>query len=94
MKRHLALNRKLWRRVRLQVMDRDGWRCQTCGHVGRECDHIIALFKGGPEYDLSNLQCLCKKCHIAKTRLENRTVLHESQDAWDAFVKELLLGVV
>ena len=94
MKRHLALNRNLWRRVRLKVMDRDGWRCQTCGHVGRECDHITPLSKGGAEYDLSNLQCLCRTCHIAKTRLENRTVLHESQDAWDAFVKELLLGMV
>jgi hypothetical protein len=37
-----------------------------------ECDHIIPIFLGGAEFDLSNLQTLCRKCHKIKTREEAR----------------------
>ena len=63
--------RRQWAKVRRLVLDRDGWRCQTCGKVWRlECDHIIPLEKGGAVYDLANLQTLCRGCHIAKSRAE------------------------
>ena len=63
--------RRQWARVRLKVLDRDGWRCQTCGKVGRlEVDHITPLVDNGAVYDWDNLQTLCRGCHIAKTRAE------------------------
>lgn len=33
-----------------------------------EIDHIIAIANGGSNWDLANLQLLCRKCHINKTR--------------------------
>ena len=64
-------SRRRWARVRLAVLDRDGWRCQTCSKAGRlEVDHRVPLERGGAVYDLGNLQALCRGCHIAKTRAE------------------------
>ena len=42
------VNRREWRRVRLQVLDRDGYRCTACGKAGiLEVDHIVELKAGG-----------------------------------------------
>ena len=60
-------SRRQWGKVRLQVLDRDGWACGKCGHKGMlEVDHIRGLDEGGLLYDLGNLQSLCRGCHIAK----------------------------
>lgn len=32
-------------------------------------DHIVPLFKGGQDVD-ANIQCLCARCHEAKTALD------------------------
>lgn len=38
------------------------------GRKKRICaDHIIPIALGGSEWDLNNMQTLCKKCHIKKT---------------------------
>jgi 5-methylcytosine-specific restriction protein A len=34
--------------------------------AAQEVDHVIPLFKGGPD-KWENLQSLCKACHIDKT---------------------------
>ena len=60
-------NRRQWRKVRLKVLDRDGWKCTQCTKAGRlEVDHIKPLENGGAVYALDNLQTLCRGCHIAK----------------------------
>lgn len=60
-------------RIRERILVRDGVACVKCGKgVGRlEVDHIIPLFKGGPEAD-SNRQLLCESCHRAKTEQEEK----------------------
>ena len=64
-------SRRPWGKVRLKVLDRDGWTCAKCGKAGRlEVDHIKPLEDGGSLYELSNLQSLCRSCHISKTRVE------------------------
>ena len=64
-----APSRRQWGKVRLKVLDRDGWRCQKCGKAGRlEVDHIKALEHGGAVYDESNLQTLCRGCHLERHR--------------------------
>lgn len=71
--RHSAhiLKTERWRRVRVEALRRDNWQCVQCGaRGGLEVDHIIPCRAGGAEYDLSNLQCLCKSCHAVKTRAE------------------------
>ena len=66
-------SRRYWGKVRLAVLDRDGWACVKCGKAGRlEADHRVPLGHGGAVYDESNLQTLCRDCHFAKTSGERR----------------------
>ena len=58
----------------LDVLERDGWKCQLCGistpkslrgkdhKRAPELDHIIPISKGGSHTKL-NTQCLCKSCN-------------------------------
>jgi 5-methylcytosine-specific restriction protein A len=57
--------------------------CRTCKAAGRvtlatEVDHIIPLFKGGPDTE-DNLQPLCFECHKIKTATESAWVLKERE---------------
>ena len=61
---------KRWKRIRAQIIKRDGYRCVACGMHGRlEVDHIKPV-RSHPElaYDEGNLQALCPTCHSRKTR--------------------------
>lgn len=56
------------RRLRLWSVDP---HCVKCGRLtnypdGFNLDHIVPLFKGGPDED-GNLQVLCVPCHDVKT---------------------------
>ncbi len=69
------------------VLDRDNWRCQDCGRAGiLEVDHRVPISQGGDEWDASNLQSLCRGCHIRKTRRERGTVEHPERVAWRRLV--------
>lgn len=60
-----------WTELRNRALERDGFRCVKCSIPGRlEVDHIVPKSNGGSD-DLSNLQTLCRSCHIAKTKAEN-----------------------
>jgi len=51
--------RKLW----LQVLERDGWRCQVCGVLtGLQVHHIKPRSSLGDD-DETNLITLCASCH-------------------------------
>lgn len=61
-----------WKALRMQALERDGWQCVQCGTRRRlEVDHVQPV-RTHPElaYSLSNLQCLCGRCHSRKTRIE------------------------
>ena len=77
----------VWARFRLKILDRDNWRCQTCGRWGNECDHIKPLQWGGEMYSESNCQILCRGCHITKTRIEN-TRPNPEKEAWQSFMRD------
>ena len=61
----------------LDVLARDGWRCQLCGcstpkrlrgqmvDNAPELDHIVPLACGGP-HTYANTQCACRRCNGAK----------------------------
>lgn len=64
-----------WRKLREQVLERDGYICQVCKADGRltaatEVDHIVNKASGGSD-TLDNLQAICKACHKAKTSAES-----------------------
>ena len=90
---HLHLNTHRWAAVRRAVLERDGWRCVECGRAGRlECDHISPLQRepGQDPYDPNGLQSLCRRCHIEKTRQENRREPTPAESAWRELVAEML----
>ena len=69
---HRPLHARRWTAVRRAIFGRDGYRCRSCGLAGRlECDHVTPLHRGGDAWDFSNLQTLCRDCHIKKTAREN-----------------------
>ena len=63
-----------------------------------ECDHVRPVFMGGLFWDPSNIQALCRNCHIKKTRAENQKRfaaenprLAPKLEAWKRLVNELIL---
>ena len=69
--------------------------CAECERQGvvtpaQELDHIIPVEKA-PElfWDVENLQGLCKRDHLEKTRAENRRPVSPAQRAWDERIARL-----
>lgn len=58
---------KEWKKLRLQVFQRDGYRCTYCGCNKRtlHCDHVLAISKGGSN-SLDNLVTACELCNSSK----------------------------
>ena len=58
--------------VKKRIAARTKWRCASCQNLldeTYEIDHIKPLFKGGANSE-SNLQALCKRCHMLKSAVE------------------------
>jgi len=60
-----------WRKVRLQVLDRDHWTCYICNKklVGNDAtvDHLVALSKDYEQrLNPDNLRACCRSCNSAK----------------------------
>lgn len=57
----------VWRRIRLVILKRDGYRCQVrgrrCTGVATEVDHIVRLIDGGAPLDPDNLRAACRRCN-------------------------------
>lgn len=70
-KRRLATNSRRWKAIRHKVLQRDNFKCRQCGRRAElEIDHIRPVKSGGDDRP-SNLQTLCRECHIKKTSREN-----------------------
>jgi predicted nucleic acid-binding Zn ribbon protein len=66
----------------IAVFERAGWRCQDCGcdtprelmgknqWTSPELDHVLSCWRGGPHVE-ANVQLLCRRCNLAKARLEH-----------------------
>lgn len=80
-----------WKALRMQALERDGWQCVQCGTRHRlEIDHIEPV-RDRPDlaWSLSNLQCLCGRCHARKTRIEIGLGRPDpKRDAWKKLVRE------
>lgn len=95
-KEHVRHSRRItrgprWKALRMQALERDGWQCVRCGTRHRlEIDHIEPV-KDRPDlaYSLSNLQCLCGRCHGRKTRIEIGLGRPDpKREAWKKLVRQ------
>ena len=72
-----------WRIVRLQVLERDGYRCTVglpgCTTVATDADHIVALADGGARYDPANLRACCRACNGALSAKRNHRRWREAK---------------
>ena len=50
---------------RRTVFQRDGHRCQYCGHQAENLDHVIPRSQGG-EHSWSNVVAACRRCNTKK----------------------------
>ncbi len=52
-----------YRALKRQILERDGWRCQSCGRRDQlEVHHQIRRSQLGPDHE-DNLIVLCSGCH-------------------------------
>lgn len=79
-----------WQRVRRQVLERDGHRCQirgrSCTAVATEVDHIVPTSRGGAWFDPINLRASCSKCNNAR-------VDRSRKEAWRDATTRIVLVV-
>lgn len=78
----------LWRRLRLVILERDGWECRIrapgCTTKATEVDHIIPLSADGPPYDPANLRASCERCNRSRggrTGAKRLRALREANEA-------------
>ena len=85
---HVAASSR-WRAVRNEALLRDGYRCCQCRRAGAlAVDHIVPVHRGGEQYELTNLQTLCRRCHLLKHRGERRRE-SPARARWRALVDAL-----
>ena len=61
-----AIGSGKWQKLRIQILDRDGWVCVSCNRPAHTVDHIIPRVRGGDMWSPDNLQSMCKSCNSAK----------------------------
>lgn len=72
------MDEKLWKQVRKRVIASKDPVCAICGNpidmaapakspLSCEVDHIIPVSRGGPPYDMDNLQLTHAKCNRQKS---------------------------
>ena len=61
-----AIGSGKWKKLRITILDRDGWLCAMCNRPAHTVDHIIPRVKGGDMWSPDNLQAMCKSCNSRK----------------------------
>jgi len=71
-RRSTSKRRAISRKIRLLILERDGFRCCLCGRTAKETklevDHKVPVAKGGTD-SLKNLWTLCIDCNRGKSDL-------------------------
>lgn len=58
-----------WQKLRLQVLERDGWACVLCGDIKSTLAVHHKFYRKGAEpwdYPLDTFMTLCESCHTAE----------------------------
>lgn len=54
-----------WKKIRLRILQRDGYECYWCGADATTCDHVIPVARGGTD-EPDNLVAACKRCNFSR----------------------------
>ena len=68
------LTSPLWQRRRLEIMQRDDFKCYFCGNATKQLEihHVVYLRKAEPwDYEDEHLVCLCHDCHAEEERMKS-----------------------
>ena len=65
----LRLDANSYHELHRQVLERDGWRCQTCGSMQNLHVHHLKFRSQAGGDEEQNLITLCEECH---TRIHRR----------------------
>ena len=65
-----------WQKKRLEVLERDGWRCVMChrNDLNLQVHHVVYRRLDPWEYPLFCYQTLCEKCHQERQEITDRAV--------------------
>ncbi len=75
----LRLDANSYRELHRQVLERDGWRCQTCGSMQHlQVHHLKFRSHSGSDVE-QNLITLCPACH-ARMHRKTRRNRHSGSD--------------
>jgi len=69
----LALQSTEWKRLRLEILQRDQHTCYMCGGEATEVDHILPRSRNGSD-EPENLAAACRRCNNAKSGKVNKPV--------------------
>jgi 5-methylcytosine-specific restriction endonuclease McrA len=61
-----------YRKVRAEVLERDGWMCHWCGEPANTVDHVVPLAQGGARLDEDNLVAACRSCNSGRAAAARR----------------------
>jgi HNH endonuclease len=59
------LSARPWGRIRVAILERDGYRYALCGRSATTVDHIVPRSKGGTDDDW-NLRAACGPCNFGR----------------------------
>ena len=83
-----------WQKKRLEVMERDGWKCSNCGDKESQLQvhHRYYIYGRFPwEYPGFCFQTLCRECHEINhedteiSRIQNTSVLEDWEVGLDYY---------
>lgn len=60
-----------WQKKRLQILERDGWACKSCGTTTQnlQVHHIIYARRDPWDYPDDSYQTLCDECHRERQQI-------------------------
>lgn len=77
-----------WQKKRLEIMERDGFRCRSCGSETETLNVHHAYYEKGKmpwEYDNKVLITWCEKCHKQRRDMQNYILMKIAQYDTDEF---------
>ena len=82
-----------WQRKRLEIMQRDDFKCKQCGATNDLQVHHLRYFNGRKPWEYSNedLVTLCGKCHSLAHEFPEESLDYFRTKEWEQKYKGLLL---